>query len=471
MDIQVIAAMVFAAVLSGTSVWVITNHRRLKNEEPVERKEEILTKHSLIDHPPSSPIAPSSLTPTSLIVQNHHGERALAVTELPVAVFDRVSDKSRKPSKAVGRLNALLQAGPSGALAAQGVPVNVFEVAINGPLLNAKDSAGNVIEDTYRAMTNGGSGGIKEHGLLTKPESLSNAMNAAAVWQVASVVVAQKHLADISEKLDGIVTTIKRVEAKLDAQRRGALMGAMDTLREVSTPILQGEHSPHNRQTLEDQYQKMMDKKHEIHQLLKDRIQALTDLQDTQTFGASDFPQKICDEMDEIETLFQESLLCSRIRFQAWSLLTALPGEALLKHERHRTVQQDFDQAFSPDGLRSVFEQNITDLILRVDSKMVFKTTLANHRTELTKKLRATLRTLDQDIRTQRAIIAKGDALLSDATQPTRVLVKTQNNQVIAFKHLPSNGTPEFLEQDMQPSVFPAHMLQTYSDLALVERR
>ncbi|MEN9159770.1 MULTISPECIES: hypothetical protein [Xanthomonas] len=102
---------------------------------------------------------------------------------------------------------------------------------------------------------------------------------------------------------------------------------------------------------------------------------------------------------------------------------------------------------------------------------MVFKTTLANHRTELTKKLRATLRTLDQDIRTQRAIIAKGDALLSDATQPTRVLVKTQNNQVIAFKHLPSNGTPEFLEQDMQPSVFPAHMLQTYSDLALVERR
>lgn len=55
MDIQVIAAMVFAAVLSGTSVWVITNHRRLKNEEPVERKEEILTKHSLIDHPPLLP--------------------------------------------------------------------------------------------------------------------------------------------------------------------------------------------------------------------------------------------------------------------------------------------------------------------------------------------------------------------------------------------------------------------------------
>lgn len=412
---------------------------------------------------------PTPMT-SSLVIQNFAGENALAVTEVPTALFEKVSGKGRKPPKAVGRLNALLQAAPTTALAAQGVPENVFEVAINGPLLNAKDAAGNAIEGTYRAMKNGGSGGIKEHGLLIKPENLSNAMNAAAVWQVASVVVAQKHLADISEKLDGIVTTIHRVEGKLDAQRRGALMGAMDTLKEVSVPILQGEHTAHNRQTLEDQYQKMMDKKHEIHQLLRDRINALPDLQDTQTFGASEFPDKIREEIGEIGTLFQQALLCSRVRFQAWSLLTVLQGEPLLKKERYRTIQQDFDQAFSPDGLRSVFEQNVTDLILRVDSKMVFKSTLPNHRTELTKELRSTLSALDQDIRGERSIIAHGEALLSDATQPTRVLVKTKGNQVIEFKHLPANATPELLEHDMQPTVFPAHLLQTASEPALVQR-
>lgn len=473
MDIQTIAAMAVATVLGGAAVWVITRRHLAENERQAERRDATPTDPDPIDRSPSLPIAlPSpTYTPTSLIVQNQEGENAIAVTELPMALFEKVSGKNRKPPKALGRLNALLQAGPTGALAVQGVPENVFEVAINGPLLNAKDSAGNVIKGTYRAMTNGGSGGIEEHGLLTKPENLSNAMNAAAVWQVASVVVAQKHLADISEKLDGIVTTINRVEGKLDAQRRGALMGAMDTLREVSTPILQGEHTPHNRQTLEDQYQKMMDKKHEIHQLLKDRIQALSDLQDTQTFGASDFPQKIREEMGEIETLFQEGLLCSRVRFQAWSLLTVLPGETLLKQERYRAIQQDFDQAFSPHGLRSVFEQSITDLIMRVDSKMVLKTTLANHRTELTKELRSSLSTLDQDIRTERSLITQGEALLSDATQPTRVLIKTQGNQVIAFKHLPSNASPELLEHEMQPSVFPAHLLQATSDPALVERR
>jgi len=407
---------------------------------------------------------------SSLIIQNFAGENALAVTEVPTALFEKVSGKGRKPPKAVGRLNALLQAAPTTALAAQGVPENVFEVAINGPLLNAKDAAGNAIEGTYRAMTNGGSGGIKEHGLLTKPENLSNAMNAAAVWQVASVVVAQKHLADISEKLDGIVTTINRVEGKLDGQRRGALMGAMDTLKEVSMPILQGEHTATNRQTLEDQYQKMMDKKHEIHQLLRDRINVLPNLQDTQTFGASEFPDKIREEIGEIGTLFQEALLCSRVRFQAWSLLTVLQGEPLLKKERYRTIQQDFDQAFSPDGLRLVFEQNVTDLILRVDSKMVFKSTLANHRTELTKELRSTLSALDQDIRAERSIIAHGEALLSDATQPTRVLVKTKGNQVIEFKHLPANATPELLEHDMQPTVFPAHLIQSATEPALVQR-
>lgn len=472
MDIQTFAAMAVAAVLGGTVVWSITSRRRPVVNEQLKGQRDAVSLESQLHEPSLSLPGPSpSPAPTSLIVQNQQGERALAVTELPLALFDKVAGKSRKPSKAVGRLNALLQAGPTSALAAPGVPENVFEIAINGPLLNAKDSAGNVIEGTYRAITNGGSGGIKEHGLLTKPENLSNAMNAAAIWQVASVVVAQKHLADISEKLDGIVTTIGRVEGKLDAQRRGVLMGAMDTLREVSVPILQGEHTPHNRQTLEDQYQKMMDKKHEIHQLLRERLQALADLRDTQTFGASGFPQKIREEMSEIETVFQEALLCSRVRFQAWSLLTALPAEALLKQERFRTVQQDFDQAFSPQGLRALFEQNITDLIMRVDSKMVFKTTLATHRTELTKELRSTLHSLDQDIRTERSIIAQGEALLSDATQPTRVLVKTQGTRVIAFKHLPANGTPELLEHDMQPSVFPAHLLQTNADPMLVERR
>lgn len=469
MDAQTIFSMLAAAAVGGAVVWVITSRRRSPPTRSAVVNHEAGTSESTLPTGASGLPLPTPMT-SSLIIQNFAGENALAVTEVPTALFEKVSGKGRKPPKAVGRLNALLQAAPTTALAAQGVPENVFEVAINGPLLNAKDAAGNAIEGTYRAMTNGGSGGIKEHGLLTKPENLSNAMNAAAVWQVASVVVAQKHLADISEKLDGIVTTINRVEGKLDGQRRGALMGAMDTLKEVSVPILQGEHTAHNRQTLEDQYQKMMDKKHEIHQLLRDRINVLPNLQDTQTFGASEFPDKIREEIGEIGTLFQEALLCSRVRFQAWSLLTVLQGEPLLKKERYRTIQQDFDQAFSPDGLRSVFEQNVTDLILRVDSKMVFKSTLANHRTELTKELRSTLSALDQDILAERSIIAHGEALLSDATQPTRVLVKTKGNQVIEFKHLPANATPELLEHDMHPTVFPAHLIQSATEPALVQR-
>lgn len=469
MDAQTIFSMLAAAATGGAVVWVITSRRRPPTTGSAFVNPKASTSESTRPTRASGLPLPAPMA-FSLIVQSLAGENALAVTEVPTDLFEKVSGKGCKPPKAVSRLNALLQAAPTAALAAQGVPENVFEVAINGPLLNAKDATGNVIEGTYRAMTNGGSGGIKEHGLLTKPENLSKAMNAAAVWQVASVVVAQKHLADISEKLDGIVTTINRVEGKLDAQRRGALMGAMDTLKEVSVPILQGEHTAHNRQTLEYQYQKMMDKKHEIHQLLRDRINALSDLQDTQTFGASEFPDKIREEIGEIETLFQEALLCSRVRFQAWSLLTVLQGEPLLKTERYRTIQQDFDQAFSPDGLRSVFEQSVTDLILRVDSKMVFKSTLANHRTEQTKKLRSTLSALDQDIRAERSIIAQGEALLSDATQPTRVLVKTKGNQVIEFKHLPANATPALLEHDMQPTVFPAHLLLAASEPGLVQR-
>lgn len=171
MDAQTIVSMVIAAAFGGATVWIITNRRRPNvSVSPLANLEAAPTESS-----PSlgaSGFSVPTQSPVSLIIQNGQGECAIAVTELPLALFKNVSGKSRNPPEVMGRLNALLQAGPIGALAAQGLAENVFEVAINGPLLNAKDSAGKVIDGAYRAMTNGGNGGIKEHAVLTKPENL-----------------------------------------------------------------------------------------------------------------------------------------------------------------------------------------------------------------------------------------------------------------------------------------------------------
>lgn len=98
-------------------------------------------------------------------------------------------------SKPIGRLTALIQAVPSLLVASEAHGKRLMEVVINGDLVRAADGNGS----RPYAITNGR---ISELARLFEVEKLSDMINAAAVWQIASVVVAQKHLADISQKLD-----------------------------------------------------------------------------------------------------------------------------------------------------------------------------------------------------------------------------------------------------------------------------
>jgi hypothetical protein len=100
-------------------------------------------------------------------------------------------------SGSMSRLSALCQAAPSHLVAGEASGKRLMEVVINGDLVRAADGNG------LRAFAMG-AGGIKEHARLFDVSNLQTMIHATAIWQVASVVVAQKHLADISQELDEI---------------------------------------------------------------------------------------------------------------------------------------------------------------------------------------------------------------------------------------------------------------------------
>lgn len=109
----------------------------------------------------------------------------------PVVTIERVSSnvayEVAKPIEAkggiVGRLSALVQAVPSVLVAAQTNGRQLMEVVVNGDLVRAADGNG------LRGFAMG-PGGIQEHARLFEVGNLQNLVNAAAVWQVASVLVA-----------------------------------------------------------------------------------------------------------------------------------------------------------------------------------------------------------------------------------------------------------------------------------------
>lgn len=341
----------------------------------------------------------------------------------------------------------------------QGVPANVYEVAINGPLIAAKDATGNLIEGGYRAMSKGADGRFTEHAVLSKPGSLNQAMNAAAVWQIASVVVAQKHLADISQKLDVLETGMNRLDGKIDAKRQGMLMGAIEHLKEISRPILTGDYNATLRQSLEDHAKDLLASRNEVSIVLNKRIAALPDIKDPDSINADGLASMIRQEMDSIAIHFREWLLSSHARFQAWSLLTAMPGEETLKQERYAQIVADLEKMRSAASPLHTFAKHTRMLINRVHARLWSAEALAKLRTDLGDELTTLLGELEVDFASEWRLVQEGSGLLRDVSEPTRFLVKSNGKEIVELKHLPAYGTPKMLVQELQPSVFSSHLL------------
>lgn len=406
-------------------------------------------------------LAPASCS--SLVVQDRTGSNALAVTQLPMELFDQIDAPAQnKLSKKLSRLNALFQGVPTFANAAQGTPANVWEVAINGPLLRALDENKEPIKGAFRAMTHGTKGHhFKEHALLTKPESINALMSATAFWQIASIVVAQKHLADISQRLEGIETGLERVESKMDAKRRSELKGVIEYLKEISDSILAGHYSPHFRVKLEDHAEQMLKAKHEIADILRARINALLNIKDPDAINADGYADLIRTEMVVIATLFREWLLCSRARFQAWSLLAVMPGDEVLKPKRYNGIVNDLVTMMDPIGPMGAFSKNIHVMTSRIHARVWTAEALSKLRMNVSNEFEDLKKDLWADFETERKLVDQGADLLKDIEQPTRILVQTKGDEVVSLKHLPANELPQIAHQNLLPSVFSQQTIQS----------
>lgn len=150
-----------------------------------------------------------------------------------------------KESGLGARLSAGFQAVPALLVEEGHRGKQLMEVVISGELVRAKNGVG------LRAWAVGADNKISEHAKLLDTNDLQSMVNAAAVWQIASVIVAQKHLADISAKLEDIRKGIQNVAHFLDEGRRAKVSGTYEYLELAASAIAKGELSPAIRSELE----------------------------------------------------------------------------------------------------------------------------------------------------------------------------------------------------------------------------
>lgn len=286
---------------------------------------------------------PSPATMPALIYDQRWGfghdihQPALTVATIPPSESINTGAMQEQDIAGISRLSPLLQTLPSLATSAHVASHQYMEVIINGPLASVKDGPG------FRGFSLGEKG-IKEHAVLLNPDKLSQLVNAGMLLNVASAVLAQKHLADISKKLTEIVEAVREVSAFQNNARKSEIIGALQYLQQITPTVLEGQCSPAIRQKLEDiEVQFSALQAHLLTDITAtgDKVAAL---KDRGLFGSSEITNKIQTQQKILDERIHEWDLAMKVRAQALHLLTHAEGNTTLVRHRQQTIVHNYQE-------------------------------------------------------------------------------------------------------------------------------
>lgn len=353
---------------------------------------------------------------------------SLTVATIPPSESINTGAMQEQDITGISRLSPLLQTLPSLATSAHVASHQYMEVIINGSLASVKDGPG------FRGFSLGEKG-IKEHAILLNPDKLNQLVNAGMLLNVASAVLAQKHLADISKKLTEIVEAVREVSAFQNNTRKSKIIGAIQYLQQITPTVLEGQCLPAIRQNLEGiEFDFSALQEH----LLIDITAAgykISALKDRGLFGSTEITNKIQSQQKFLAERIHEWGLAMKVRAQALHLLTHAEGDTTLVRRRLQTIVHNYQQFENDiDKVEHQLHQRIQSISALTEQS---NTTNAN-KVLLRKWTTTTL--MQQKMAIEEAHLSFGQfqqALLSEQPQSARLLVEMQDGKPVKCFGLP----------------------------------
>lgn len=353
---------------------------------------------------------------------------ALTVSTIPPSEFISTEAMQEQDITGISCLSPLLQTLPSLATSAHIARHQYMEVIINGPLASVKDGPG------FRGFSLGEKG-IKEHAVLLDPDKLNQLVNAGMLLNVASAVLAQKHLADISKKLTEIVEAVREVSAFQNNARKSEIIGAIQYLQQITPTVLEGECSSAIRQKLEDiEVQFSALQTHLLTDITAagDKVSAF---KDRGLFGSTEITNKIQTQQKILDERIHEWKLAIKVRAQALHLLTHAEGDTTLVKHRQQTIVHNYQQFESViDKVERQLHQRIQVISALTEQS---NTTNAN-KVLLRKWTTTTLMPQKMAIEEDHLLFAQfQQGLLAEQPQSARLLVEMQDGKPMKCFELP----------------------------------
>lgn len=359
-------------------------------------------------------------TPNTIVIGTSKDAPMVTIKRVSTPVeFGAVKPIDVRNKSAVSRLSPLLQAVPSLLAAQQASGKHLMEVVVNGNLVSAADGNG------LRAFVMG-TDGITEHARLFEVKNLENLINAAAVWQIASVLVAQKHLADISSKLDEIKKSVAGISKFLDNQRKARISSTYEYLGQIYTALQGGELSGAARNQLESCERDL----NEIydHLVAEYRQKAEKKVEGTDFVGSAELCKGIGEKLDDLDLLAQDISVCLKTRIAAWHVLSLFPGTTLLVGGRRESIQKSILTFVS---LGRVGRDKIQAEIHSIDSFWNTAETLETRKNSLANKNVATVQNLAELSKQGLEQIRRSALVMLEANRTNHLLLQIENGVIV----------------------------------------
>lgn len=400
-------------IVAGT--WLIIRRRKHRHNQPKST--------SVVKNPGFLEIKKTeSKVPDRIVIGSN--PQLPVMTILPVSENKGLSNLKKLDTngdKSISRLGAALQAIPSLLVAGEASGKTLMEVVINGDMVRAADGNG------LRAFAMNGNK-ISENARLFEVDKLQNLINAAAIWQVASVVVAQKHLAEISKKLDEIKAGVEHISQFLENQRKARILSAYDYIGEIYLSIKNCEISSSSQIELERCERDLSEIQYHLEMEFRQKIDKK--VEHTETWGTEQLTNDIGKKISDLEAISADIAICLKTRIAAWHVLSLFPG-----NYQHKARQESILKSIrSFSELAPYFEEKITSEVDSIDSMWNKSNTLSERRHNLRNKYTSATYSLGDVANKNLEYVSKSADLLLEKDQPTHMYLEFENGSLIGAR-------------------------------------
>lgn len=309
---------------------------------------------------------------------------------------------------------------------------NLMRVIVDGPLHPGK------IEGTLSPVVRNSNGSIKSWAALKDPAALKQAANIAMAWQIASVIVAQKHLADIDRKLQTIEKGVDEIRNFLDTQRTSVITGTLSYLKQAHSAVTHGDFNPLFREKMESFEVDLLRVQNHLISELQSKVSDASKIEKKSFLKLSnkDLITDIESTQSALRNTLATWLLCVQTRAACWQVLSAFPGEMHLKKLRQSDIVDSISQVLIDDGLLKEIKNAIREAVMKIDGKFN-KTELARQRQSFEKEIADCLDDFSvKAIDMQEKVHQLGDSLLSYDAQPLQLVVRMKKDRELEFAEI-----------------------------------